>query len=300
MTDWEFVKDRTATQGAVWRSADGLLYKRTGGEDLRAEIEFQQMASGLGYPVPEIVDSGLEDGGYFVVERAIGDTSLHEEALADARRDGQVTHQVVDTAAAVASRLLRAQARHPLPATSWFEKAAFAAEVFEENPDFDTSRVHEAVKVALDRLATLPMVHGHLDYGLPNVLEAGVIDWQHHGPIPLGYDVYPALDIVAFKGGGKGYTVTSGQRAAYTAALDETTASLIGQQVSEHLGDFLLVKCFFFLALMRLTDPTRHDKHIKRQYRRTLFTMGLDQYESSNTIDTGTFPTLKRFTAEHR
>ncbi|WP_198953372.1 hypothetical protein [Kitasatospora sp. CB01950] len=106
--------------------------------------------------------------------------------------------------------------------------------------------------------------------------------------------------IVAFKGGGKGYTITPEQRAAYTAALDETTAPLIGQRASEHLGDFLLVKCFFFLALMRPTDPARHDKHIKWQYRRALFTRGLDQYESSGTPDTGAFPTLERFTAEHR
>ncbi len=56
MGDWEFVKDRTATQGAVLRSSDGLLYKRTGGEDLREETDFQQLGAGLGYPVPEIVD----------------------------------------------------------------------------------------------------------------------------------------------------------------------------------------------------------------------------------------------------
>ncbi|MEU3497477.1 phosphotransferase [Kitasatospora cineracea] len=300
MSNWEFVKDRTATQGAVWRSTDGLFYKRTGGEDLRAEAEFQRLAGGLGYPVPEIVGSGSEDGRFFVVERAVGGTSLHEEALADAVRDGRVSHRVIGTAAAVASKLLRAQARHPLPAAPWFEKAAFASEVFAENPDLDTPRVHDAVRHALDRLARLPLVRGHLDYGLPNVLQAGVVDWQHHGPVPLGYDVYPALDIVAFKGGGKGYTIAPEQRAAYTAALDETTAPLIGQRVSEHLGDFLLVKCFFFLALMRPTDPARHDKHVKWQYRRTLFTTGLDQYESGTTIDTGTFPTLERFTAEHR
>ncbi|GHF31204.1 hypothetical protein GCM10018790_06090 [Kitasatospora xanthocidica] len=300
MSDWNFVKDRTATQGAVWRSADGLLYKRTGGEDLRAETEFQQLVADLGYPVPEIVDSGLEGGSYFVVERAIGAASLHEEALADARRTGRVGDHVISIAAAVSSRLLQAQARHPLPSTSWFEKAAFAAEVFEENPDFDTPRVHKTVRHALDSLARLPMVHGHLDYGLPNVLQAGVIDWQHHGPVPLGYDVYPALDIVAFKGGGKGYSIAPEQRAAYTAALDETTASLIGQRIGDHLGDFLLVKCFFFLALMRPTGPARHDKHIKWQYRRALFTMGLDQYESTGSIDTGTFPALERFAAEHR
>jgi hypothetical protein len=67
---------------------------------------------------------------------------------------------------------------------------------------------------------------------LPNLLVNGVIDWQHHGPIPLGYDVYPALDIVAFKRGGKGYSVSPAQRTAYTNILDETTTDLIGQPVS--------------------------------------------------------------------
>ncbi|MCZ4103668.1 phosphotransferase [Streptomyces sp. H39-C1] len=300
MNDWEFMKDRTATQGAVWRSTDGLLYRRTGGDDLREEIEFQRLAASLGYPVPEIVDSGSKSGSYFVIERSLGNASLHEEALADALRDGQVSDHVIKAAASLSSKLLQAQARHPLPSVPWFEKAAFAKDVFDENPDFDTPRVHDMVKRALDRMALLPVVHGHLDYGLPNVLAAGVIDWQHHGPIPLGYDVYPALDIVAFKGGGKGYTIGPEQRDAYVGALDETTITLVDQRVSEYLGDFLLVKCFFFLALMRPTDPARHDKHIKWQYRRALFSMGLDQYESSGTIDTDAFPTLGRFTAEHR
>ncbi|GAA3116389.1 hypothetical protein JOF29_006173 [Kribbella aluminosa] len=300
MSDWVFVKKRTAADGEVWRSADGLLYKRTGGTDLRVEAEFEQVAAGMGYPVPMIVDNGVEDGRYFVIERAIGDLSLHDEALADARSSGRVSERVVRTAAVVSSQLLEAQARHPLRTVSWFEKAAFAADVFEENPDFDTPRVHEAVEQALNRMTGLPMVHGHLDYGLPNILRAGVIDWQHHGPVPLGYDVYPALDIVAFKGGGKGYGITPDQRTSYAAALDATTATLVGQRVSDYLGDFLLVKCFFFLALMRPSDPARPDKSIKWQYRRALFTMGLDQYESTGTIDTGAFPTLERFSTENR
>jgi hypothetical protein len=299
MSDWEFVKERTAADGAVWRSADGSLYKRTGDAELGAEADFQRMVAGLGYPVPEIVEAGNENGHYFVIERAIGDTSLHDAALADAKHGGQVGGQVVHMAANVAARLLQAQAAHPLPLTSWFERAAFAAEVFEENPDLDTARVHDAVKRALDRMDDLPMVRGHLDYGLPNVLEAGIIDWQHHGSVPLGYDVYPALDIVAFKGGGKGYTISPEQRTAYTAALDAATVPLVGQRVSGFLGDFLFVKCFFFLALMRPSNPARHDKHVKWQYRRALFMMGLELYESTTTIDTGTFPTLAEFTAEY-
>ena len=58
------------------------------------------------------------------------------------------------------------------------------------------------------------------------------------------------------------------------------------------------MKCFFFLALMRPADSdTRPDKHAKWQYRRALFTTGLEQYESTGTIDAGTFPTLAAFTA---
>lgn len=300
MSDWEFVKDRTATQGAVWRSQDGLFYKRTGGDDNREEAEFQRLISGLGYPVPTIVASGIEDGSHFFTEGSVGSSSLHEQALADATRHGHVGDDVICTASAVAVHLLQAQARNPLPASEWFDKAAFAINVFEENPDLDTPRVHKTVEHALERMAELPMCHGHLDYGLPNVLPSGVIDWQHHGPVPLGYDVYPALDIVAFKGGGKGYHFSPDQRTAYLAALDGMTKGLVGRRLSVHLGDFLLVKCFFFLALMRPTDPTRQDKHIKWQYRRTLFAMGLDQYESTSTIDTGSFPSLEQFTDRHR
>ncbi len=301
MNDWAFVKNRTASDGAVWRSADGRMFKRTGGDELRAETRFQQQVARLGYPVPAIIDSGQdEDGTYFVIEHSLGDVTLHDVALADTDRLGRVSDWVIQSSAAVSSRLMEAEAAHPVPATPWFDRAAFAPVVFEENPDFDVSRVRDAVAHAVDRTSSLPTVQGHLDYGLPNVLEGGVIDWQHHGPVPLGYDVYPALDIVAFKGGGKGYDLSSGQRWSYTAALDKVSSALAGYPVSRHLGDFLLVKCFFFLALMRPTDPSRHDKHLKWQYRRTLFLMGVDQYESSTAIDTGKFPTFDQFLADHR
>lgn len=142
------------------------------------------------------------------------------------------------------------------------------------------------------------MCHSHLDYGLPNAFPGGVIDWQHHGDAPLGYDVYPMLDIAAFKGGAKGYRFSTGQRGAYLSGLDEASTRLLGRPLSAHQGDFLLVKCFFFLALMRPTDPERRDKHTKWRYRRALFEMGLEQYESSCTIRTDTFPTLAEFTRD--
>jgi hypothetical protein len=50
---------------------------------------------------------------------------------------------------------------------------------------------------------------------------------------------------------------------------------------------------------MRPTDPNRHEKHAKWQYRRALFEMGLEQYESSGTIRTDAFPALAEFTEWH-
>lgn len=62
MSDWEFVKRRTAVDGAVWRSGDGLLYKRTGGSSVDVEARFQRLVAPLGYPVPEVVEIGQVDG----------------------------------------------------------------------------------------------------------------------------------------------------------------------------------------------------------------------------------------------
>jgi hypothetical protein len=131
---------------------------------------------------------------------------------------------------------------------------------------------------------------------LPNAFPDAVIDWQHHGDAPIGYDVYPMLDIAAFKRGSKGYRFSAGQRSVYRNALDEASKRLLGQALSVYLGDFLLVKCFFFLALMRPADPRRRDKYVKWQYRRALFEIGLEQYESSCSIDTEAFPSLAEFT----
>jgi hypothetical protein len=298
MADWTHVKKRTAAGGGVWRSEDGQYFKRTG--DVLGEAGFQAQIFDLGYPVPQIVEFGSAGDEGFFIERSLGGRSLHDQALADAQASGTVSQATVADIAGVSRRLLAAQAANPIEAAEWFGAAAFADNVYTENPDFDAPRVHAIVTRALNRLAELPMTRGHLDFGLPNTFPAGVIDWQFHGPVPLGYDVYPALEIVAFKGGNKGYAFTADQRAQYLAALDDIAAAATGRRLSGFLGEFLLVKCFFFLALMRPTDPTRHDKWIKWQYRRHLFETGLTSYDANRTIDTSAFPTYSDFAEQYQ
>jgi hypothetical protein len=304
--NWRFVKKRTAADGAVYVSADKTRYRRTGGPELQAEAAFQRRIADLNYPVPHILEEGVtDDGHYYVVEESLGDQTLHDRAVASLDGGRAALHDdVADTAAQVAARLLRAQAAHlvqPTPGTlrQWLDSAGFTQNVFQENPDLDNTRTHAALDHALDRLGTVPLVRGHLDYGLPNVLPAGIIDWQHHGLVPLGYDVLPALEIIAFKGGNKGYTASPGQRRRYLAVLDDASLNTTGQPVSQNLGPYLLVKALFFLALMRPTDPSRTDKHLKWQYRRHLFTKGLEQYERTGTVDTALFPGLEEFAAGH-
>jgi hypothetical protein len=289
MPDWVFVKARTAAEGAVWRSDDGRYYKRTG--DVHGEADFQAQAFDLGYPVPQVVDSGQEDGTGFFIERSLGERSLHDQCLAEADVSGSVSPATLAAISGIAGRLLAAQAANPIESAEWFGAAAFSRNVYAENPDLDTPHVHGIVRAAQKRLAELPMTRGHLDFGLPNMFASGVIDWQFRGPIPLGYDVYPALEIVAFKGGNKGYAFTADQRAQYLAALDRAS----GQPLSEYLGEFLIAKCFFFLALMRPADPARRDKWVKWQYRRHLFETGLTSYEATGTIDTNSFPSYSTF-----
>ena len=299
LSDWELVKRRTAARGAVWRSADGLFYKRTGDEAVCEEADFQTDLASRGYPVPQVIERGLRDGIYYSVEPSAG-VSLHDQALASADPSGRVANGLVRSAVQISVRLLEAQFRNPLTASpgdpqAWFERAGFVANVRTENPDLDTPHVRKAVGLAVRRLRDVPMCRSHLDYGLPNAFPRAVIDWQHHGDAPLGYDAYPMLDIAAFKGGGKGYRISAEQRSDYLNELDAASTSLLGRPLSAYQGDFLLVKCFFFLALMRPTDPGRRDKYVKWQYRRSLFEIGLEQYESSCSINTEAFPSLAEF-----
>lgn len=303
MSDWELITLRTASDGgAVWYSPDERLYKRTGGPEVEEEGEYQRLLAGLGFPVPLPVEVGATEKECYFTEPEAGTHSLHDLAMAQVPDiGGMVDDVLVDAAATISSRLLQAQAAHPLKGTrarEWFHRAGFVEEVFAENPDLDTEEIRALIDTAVARLAQVPQCHGHLDYGLPNAFPDAVIDWQHHAPAPLGYDVYPMLDIAAFKGGNRGYTFTPEQRSRYTGVLDDVARQCTGKPLSPYAGDFLLAKCFFFLARMRPKDGASPAKHRKWHYRRTLFIRSAEEYAGTRSIDTAGFPSLADF--EHR
>lgn len=300
---WVFVKSRTAAKdSAVWRAADGTAFMRTGPGVLE-EAAFQRWVATLGYPVPKVLDHGRRDGVPFFVEEAFPGRDLHDTAVERlSGAAGILDDTVAARAAQVSAKLLTAQAGHPVTSTaelrsSWLRQAGFTSNVFAENPDLDTRLYRDVITRVLDRVTGLPMCFSHLDYGLPAMFQTGVIDWQHGSLAPVGYDVVPALEIVAFKGGAKGYQPTPQQRAAYLTALDDTSEPLLGQRLGGYLSEFLIVKALFFLALMKPTATSRPGKHTKWLYRRHLFISALEQYDHTATVDTSLFPTLDDFAA---
>lgn len=98
------------------------------------------------------------------------------------------------------------------------------------------------------------------------------------------------LDIAAFKGGNRRYTFTAEQRARYTRTLDETAQQCTGRALSPHLGYFLLIKCFFFLARMRPKAGSRPEQFHKWHYRRSLLILSAEEYADTRRIDTADFP----------
>lgn len=180
-TDRWLVKKRTAdADGAVYVSADGIRYRGTGGTALRSEAAFQQRTAGLDYPVPQVLEHGeTSDGTFFVDEESLGGQSLHGRALASLDGRRELPDQVVDQLAEVSSQLLAAQAAHPVDGgldvlRRRVEQAGWTHNVFTQNPDL-APRTRAALTRATDELTEVPMVWGHLDYGLPNVLPAGGI-----------------------------------------------------------------------------------------------------------------------------
>ncbi|MFC5184800.1 phosphotransferase [Actinomadura harenae] len=300
------MQHRTGGDGAVWRSADGSRFKRTGPEIL-AEAAFLRRVRTMGYPVPQILEEGhVGDGSGFFVEEALPGSSLHQ--MADRRADGVpgglLDDEVAATAAQVSAELLRAQAAHPMATSAtllaeFAERAGYTAAVWAESPDLESPHRRKVIATALRRLEDLPLCASSLDYGLPNLFPTGVIDWQHHGLAPVGYDVVPALEIIAFGGGTGRYSPTSAQRSTYLAAVDDAAGPLLAQRPSAFLGEFLVIKSMFFLALTRPAHASPDDapegKAGKWLYRRHLFTECLEQYEHAGTVDTAAFPTFADF-----
>jgi hypothetical protein len=297
---WDFIQNRTAAEGAVFTSSDGNLIKRIGGQNLLQEASVVRRLGELAYPVPEVVSAGQEGDSYFYIEKSLGSLSFHQTAREEMQERGQVQDETLHRIIGISERLLEAQVGNSRPPKleeiqDWFQRASYIGNVFNENPDLDTERTRRIIQKVVGRLSELPVSPAHMDYGLPNTFEQGVIDWQHESDAPVGYDVYPMLEIVPFKGGRAGYSFTKAQREEYTYALDKVAHEKLGAGLSEYMGDFLVVKSFFFLALMKPENVIDEVANQKWQYRRQLLKMSLDQYSNNEKIDTSEFPTLKAF-----
>lgn len=298
---WQLVKDRHLTFGSVWYDPINNTFIRRGGELVREEGEYQRYIYDLGFPVPKIIDSGEEDGGWYYIEESLGDVSLHDMAVSDVCNFGNVQEETIRYATSLSSSFLGKQLDHLKTPSSrhiedWFEKASHFQHNIKEYPQLDSHATKQALATMFSRLSTIPMSYGHLDYGLPNMFPNGIIDWQYYSLSPVGFDVYLMLDLAAFMGGSRGYDFNNNQRQKYINGLDTIALEKGMSKLSDYRGDFLLAKSFFFIATVRKGG---REQEIRKAYRRELCMRTIQQYNDNLTVSTSEFPTLAEFEADY-
>lgn len=300
--NWQLIKERNITEGSVWHDPETDTFIRHGDDKIQQEGLYQQRLYELGFPVPEVLEHGSDDDGFFFVERSLGQQSLHDRAVAEFQTDGSVSAGTIAAATAVSFRFLERQLQHAVAPTpqliaDWFEHASHLQRNIRQHPEIDTSAARQAIQTMSARLMNIPMSYGHQDYGLPNLFVDGIIDWQFYARSPIGFDAYTMLDAPAFMGGTRGYDYTPAQRQAYLTELDAFMVNHGGPALSEYRGDFLLAKGFFFIATVRQGGPVQV---MRSAYRRELCRLIIEQYNAGGVVDTSNFPTMADYETRQR
>lgn len=295
---WEYVKDRTLERGQVFRSPDGQYFLRTGDRtNLVAEMAFAHDLYARGFPVPEITEDGtLNDLGYYV-ERAIGDRTLGERSTLEYRSHGRVSEETFGAICDVTLRFWRAQIKpqNVMDGPSELRIGINIENVIEENPDLDALRLEQALSTVEAHVRDLPLVLSHGDFGPFNLLEEGVIDFEHKFIAPAGFDVLTGVFVGRFwnytDGRGRlrlAYDFTDEQIRHYMRLLDEVGTQHGIANMSQYTDDFLLLKAIWSLSFEKAIAQQAGDE-IKWHWRKAVLKYCMDQYMAHQPIDTTAF-----------
>lgn len=297
---WEYVKDRTLERGQVFRSADGMQYMRTGEpERIAEEVAFARQVQANGFPVPEVQEDGLlpdSDLAYYI-EKSLGGQTFGIQFMDEYALDGKVSDTTFDHYIAIVVHFLQAQLdsrnRHAGP--SELRQGVNVQNVLEENPDIDADRMEQAVQRAESRLSQLPLVLSHGDFGPFNILDNGVIDFEHKFIAPVGFDVLTS----PFSGRFWNFTQNGNyklvfdfseeQIARYMAAIDRAAAEHGVDNLSQYTDDTVFLKAVWSLSFEKTAATLYGLGPEKWHWRRDTVKYCLDRYLDGKPIDTATF-----------
>jgi len=267
LEEWVFVKERGAITrtGAVYRSADGKFYLRTGAASIiRGEAEFGRETRRQSFPVPEVTEIGqFPDGSGYFVETSAGTETFGEILGREWAANGTISDDTFHNFCGVSLRFLAAQLQPSCrqAGPSQLRIGIQLPNVLRENPDL-ADLFEQAVTKAERRTSGLPLVLTHGDLSPFNILPGGVIDFEERFVAPAGLD---AVTSIAFQrlwdhpkpdGGGtmQLWDFSRRQIAEFLLQADAlfTAPGLSG--LSTFFDDFLMLKAIWALCFERPGD----------------------------------------------
>ncbi|MBU6389552.1 phosphotransferase [Patescibacteria group bacterium] len=158
-----------------------------------------------------------------------------------------------------------AHAGQPSPRASQLREGIWLQNVLEENPDIDGVFLEDAVCKAEQRISQLPLVLSHGDLTPFNVMDKGVIDFEHRFIAPFGYDAVTAAIYQRFwdyprsdqTGTMKRWEFSDMQIAGYLLEVDRICEQYNVPAVSEYFDDFLMLKSIWALSFEKTEDGAR-------------------------------------------
>lgn len=299
---WTRVKGRNSpvNPGEVYSSPDGSFFLRTGlPENILQEADFAKEMRRAGFPVPEVKAVGfLPDGKGYFIETSAGERNfsdiMHEEHL----KNGLVTLDSFERYITVVLKFLEAQLKpkNIQQGPNQLFIGIQAQNVIDENPEIDSELIHSVIGKAEERTSALPLVLSHGDFNAMNIMEKGVIDFEHRFIAPFGYDAISATTFQRFwdhpkpdgTGNMKRWDITRQQLAEYLSHVDRLCENTGIPALSEYIDDFLTLKSIWALSYERPkvtkgTQPKRWD------WRKKVALYCFDQYLAGKPIESESF-----------
>lgn len=196
---YAFVKSRRLG-GAVFVNRDHSRYARVGlAVETEREAALTETLFERGFPVPRVLSRGTvdEERSYYT-ETSIGTVVFGEQFEQEWKKEGTVSPQSFSSFLSVLTRYAEAQSKKQNQvegSQKHIDNCVSLENVLRNNPPQPESeeRFFEAYKKASTQVLRLPFVYAQADLNAFNMLEDGVIDFEHACHAPLGFDISTCL-----------------------------------------------------------------------------------------------------------
>ena len=311
--DWVFVKERGALRktGKVYRSPDNALYLRTGElETIHQEADFAKDVWKRGFPVPQVTESGtFPDGMGYFIETSAGEHNFGEQLRNEYKVSQEISPTTFDKYLSIVLKFLEAQLRsqNHSQEPSQLRAGIQMQNILHENLDISSSLLEKAVMKAETRVRGLPLVLSHGDLTPFNILDNGIIDFEHRFVAPFGYDAITAVTFQRFwdhpnpdqTGTMKRWDFTPAQLTEYQRRIDALCEKAGLPAVSKYWDAFLMLKGIWGLAYEKTEDQTHPQMH-RWLWRKRVALYCVEQYLSGKPIHSESFRAIGLGTEAHR